>query len=133
MAIRKDLTVVKMCIESKWYEIRCEKPKVEVKQSVNERKACNSYYPYEVNPSEENVTVELPGVDQSQRNLFRTIMANQRNGKMKNIPNVVIYKYDNNGAVVLDYHLNGFYIESISQEGNEPFDVKGGATTPVQL
>lgn len=133
MTIRSDLNIVKLYVQKKWLEIRCEKPKIEAKQSINKRIACNSRYPYEVNPGDEEVTVEIPGVDQSQRWIFANIMARQRSGKMLHRPVIVIYKYDKNGKLVKDYHLQGFYIESLSQEGNEPFDVKGGAIDPVKM
>lgn len=133
MPIRSDLCKVMLYVQKTTKEITCGKPKVEVKQSINKRTACNSRNPYEINPGEQEVSIEIPDVSQAQRSIFSAIMKRQTTGKMLHAPSLAIYKYDSKGKIVLDYHLKGVWIESISQEGNEPFDVKGGAYTPEKL
>lgn len=128
---RTDLSVVMMYIEETWYEIRCEAPKIERKQDISTRVACNSHYPYEVNYGAVEYSVELPAVDHSQRWIFTRMMDRQDSGKMKHQPVLCVYTYDCNGKLWLDYHLQGVYWESMSDESSEPFDMKGGAIDPV--
>ena len=132
MTIRSDLEIVKIYVQKKWYEVLCEQPKVEVKHSINKRIACNNHNPYEINPGEEEVSVEIPGVAQHQKWIFANIMMRQKTGKMLHRPVIIMYSYNAQGKLNKDYHLQGFYVESISQEGNEPVDVKGGAIDPVK-
>ena len=133
MGIRSDLGVIKMYIEGKWVEIDCGKPKVEIKQDTNLRTACNSQEPYEMNPGAIEYSIEIPEINHNQAWIFKNIMTRQKNGKMKNKPSLVIYSYNEQGKLHKDYHFQGVYFESMSQEGNEPFDMKGGALTSVPV
>ena len=131
MVSRNDLAVVKIRVQKKWYEVVCQKPKIERKQGTNQRYACNSRIPYETNPGDEEWSIELPEVAQSQRARFELIMDRQSSGKRLHDPELVVYKYTTAGKLVKDYHLKGVFIESISQEANDAFDVKGSATDKV--
>ena len=132
-SIRTDLNVVRVYVEKKWIEIYCGKPKVTRKQDSNKRIACNSHRPYEINPQEEEVSVEFPEVAQHQLYIFENMMDRQNTGKMQHAPVVVVYSYDTHGKLVKDYHLKGLFIEEISQEGNDAGDVKGVAIDPVEM
>ena len=131
--IRTDFSIVRVYVQNTWIEIRCGKPKITRKQDNNKRVACNSHMPYEINPGEEEVSVELPEVDQSQLWVFQNIMNRQNTGKMKHNPSLWVYKYNSKGEVKKDYHLRGLFIEEISQEGNEAGDVKGVAIDPAYM
>ena len=131
MVIRNDLAMVKMRLQDKWYEIVCGKPKIERKQGTNQRYACNSRIPYETNPGDEEWSIEIPEIAQSQRKRFELIMDRQSSGKMKHPPELTVYKYTIEGKLVKDYHLKGVFIESISQEANDAFDAKGSAMDKV--
>ena len=132
-SIRTDLGIVKIYYQNKWYEILCGKPKITRKQDNNKRIACNSHTPYEINPGEEEIAVEIPEVAQHHLWIFEKIMDRQNSGKMAHTPVLVVYKYDNKGKIVKDYHLRGLFVEEISQEGNEPADIKGVAIDPVYM
>ena len=132
-SIRTDLNVVKVYVEKKWIEILCGKPKVNRKQDNNKRVACNNHRPYEINPQEEEVTIEFPDVAQHQLGVFENMMDRQNTGKMEHAPAVAIWKYDTHGKLVRDYLLRGLFIEEIEQEGNDAASVKGIAINPIEM
>ena len=131
--IRTDLSIVRVYVQNTWYDITCGKPKITRKQDNNKRIACNSHRPYEINPAEEEISVEIPEVAQHQLWIFEHIMDRQNTGKMAHTPVLVVYKYNAYGEIIKDYHLRGLFIEEISQDGNEAADIKGSAIDPLYM
>lgn len=107
-----------------WTEITCGKPKVEIKQEINTRTAANKFDPYEINPGSIEYTLEIPSISQAHLSTFKKLIKEQTKGASIS---VAIFKYNKKGTLVRDYLLTGVYFESLSQEGNEEFDAKGGA------
>lgn len=126
---RSDLSIVKLWDSSNksWREITCGKPKVERKQDINKRVACNSKKPYELNPGEVEYTLELPEVRIEHYGFFDWVMNRQESFAPLQI-SIAIFRYDKNGKTVRDHYLRGVTFESMSQEGNDAFDLKGSAT-----
>lgn len=110
--------------EYDWVELTCGKPKVEIKQDINTRTAANKFEPYEINPGGKEYTVEIPSISQAHLSVFKKIFKAQETGESIS---VAVFKYNKKGNRVRDYLLTGVYFESLSQEGNEEFDAKGGA------
>jgi hypothetical protein len=125
---RSDLSIVKVwdSTNKKWREITCEKPKIERKHDMNIRTACNSKDPYEVNPGTQGWTVELPGVAVKHEEYFTWVMNRQTSRVPLDIA-IAEFRYDTAGKVVRQYLLQNVYFETMTQEGNEAFDLKGGA------
>ena len=128
--IRSDLSIVKIWNSDakKWAEIECGKPKVGRKQNTNERRACNSNKPYEININEASYSIELPEINIKHYNYFNWVMDRQESRAPLSI-SIVIFRYDAKGAVVRDHYLKGVIFESMDQEGNDAFDMKGSAVS----
>lgn len=125
---RSDLSIVKIwnSDSKKWAEIDCGKPKIGRKQTINKRTACNSTKPYELNPGEAEYSVELPEVSIAHYNYFNWVMDRQESKAPLSI-SIAVFRYDNNGKVVRDHYYKGVTFESMDQEGNDAFDMKGSA------
>ena len=125
---RKDLSVVKIWTQKRWEEIRCGKPKIERKQTINLRTACNDHLPYESNPGAVEYSIELPDVDHNYLGFFKGIMKRQEKTNLRtSTVSLAVFSYNNKGKLVRDWYLGEVYFESMTEEGNEPFDMKGGA------
>lgn len=125
---RSDLSIVKVWdnVNKKWGEITCEKPKIERKHDINKRTACNSKDPYETNPGSQEWTVELPEVSVEHEGYFTWVMDRQTSRAPLNIA-IAEFRYNKVGQLVRQYLLQNVYFESMTQEGNDAFDLKGGA------
>jgi len=125
---RSDLSIVKIWDNSgkTWKEIDCGKPKIGRKQTINKRTACNSTKPYELNPGEAEYSVELPEVSIAHYGYFDWVMNRQESKAPLNI-SIAVFRYDYNGKIVRDHYCKGVTFESMDQEGNDSFDMKGSA------
>lgn len=121
-AIVNDLTIIKIHWEGKTYQIKAEKVKDNDKQTIDTTYASDSHDPQQIHFGKCEYSIDLSGV-QSHRWLFAWIRERQRTGYFKMQPHLAIYKYDN-GSVKLDRYYRGVFVEEISEENKDPFDVK---------
>lgn len=130
---RTDLSVIKLYYEKTFYNIDAEEFSMERKQEKNERIACNSHIPYEVNYGQEEYSFELKGIRESQRWIFEHILDRQSKGTLTHMPVIAIYKYKKDGKLQLDYHWKSCSFDDIKQDKNEPFDVSGNSYEPIKV
>lgn len=120
--IVSDLCLIKMFWEGNTYVIKAEKPKYTDKQSIETTYACDSHDPQQVHFGKCEYSVDLSGV-QSHRWLFTWLRERQRKGLFKNQPHLAIYRYEQ-GKAKLDSYFKGVFVEELSKETQDPFDVK---------
>ena len=128
-SIVSDLCVIKMFWEGNTYTLKAEKVKWSDKQTIETTYASDSHDPQQVHFGKCEYSIDLTGC-QSHRILFSWIRERQRRGYFKGQPHLSIYRYDN-GKLVQDSYFKGVYIEEISKENQDPFDVKLVAMTRV--
>ena len=121
-SVVSDLTIVKIFWEGKTYPIKVEKVKDSDKQTIDTTYASDSNDPQQVHFGKCEYSIDLSGC-QSHKTLFTWIRERQRSGYFKGQPHLAIYKYDN-GKVVVDRYYKGVFVEEISKENQDPFDVK---------
>jgi hypothetical protein len=121
-SIVSDLCVIKMFWEGRTYTLKAEKVKWSDKQTIDTTYASDSHDPAQVHFGQCEYSIDLTGC-QSHRTLFSWIRERQRRGYFTGQPNLSIYRYDN-GKLVQDSYFKGVYIEEISKENQDPFDVK---------
>lgn len=113
--------------------IRTEKYKVTIKQETETYTACDRVNAYAVAFGEETYEMDLTGVDPAQKQFFLDLK-NQQNrikGDLEGLPKIHTYTYDSLGEIIPEYIFTGVYIEEISNENNQPFDVKVVALSRV--
>lgn len=120
--IVNDLSVIKIFWEGNTYTIKAEKAKYTDKQSIETTYASDSHDPQQIHFGKCEYSIDLSGC-QNYRTLFTWIRERQRSGYFKGQPHLAIYRYDN-GKVVQDSYFKGVFVEEISKENQDPFDVK---------
>lgn len=121
-AIVNDLCVIKVFWEGNTWTIKAEKAKWTDKQSIETTYASDSHDPAQVHFGKCEYSIDLSGV-QSSKNLFTWIRERQRRGYFVTQPHLAIYRYDN-GKIAQDSYFKGVFVEEISKENQDPFDVK---------
>lgn len=120
--IVNDLSVIKIFWENKTYTIKAEKAKYTDKQSIETTYASDSHDPQQIHFGKCEYSIDLSGC-QNNRTLFTWIRERQRSGYFQGQPHLAIYRYDN-GTVVQDSYFKGVFVEEISKENQDPYDVK---------
>jgi len=122
VAIKSDLTIIKVYWEGKTYQIKAENVKDTDKQDIEMTYASDSHDANWATFGKCEYSLELSGC-QSHRWLFNWIRERQIKGYFKTYPRISTYRYDNS-VVKLDKAYRFCFVEEISGEGQEPFDVK---------
>lgn len=123
--IRTDLTIIKI----KWYKstyiIKAEGIKDSDKQDIEKTYATDSHEPNYVTFGKTEFSIDLNGV-QSHRWLFEKIRETQTTGKFAGYyPSLSTFKYDDKtGKPKTDKYYAQVFVEEISGENQDPFDVK---------
>jgi len=128
-AIVNDLCIIKIFWEGNTYQVKAEKVKDTDKQSIETTYATDSHDPAQIHFGKCEYSIDLSGC-QSHRWLFTWIRERQRIGKFVKQPELAVYRYDN-GSVAVDRYYRGVFVEEISEENKDPFDVKLVAMTRV--
>ena len=121
-AIVNDLSIVKILWEGNTYQVKVEKVKDTDKQKIETTYASDSHDPQQVHFGQCEYSIDLSGC-QSHRWLFTWLRERQRKGYFKSQPRIAIYRYDNS-KVVIDRYYSGVFVEEISEENKDPYDVK---------
>lgn len=129
VTVKSDLEIIKVFWEGQTYQIKAEKIKYTDKQDIESTHACDSHDPNTITFGKCTYSIDLSGV-QSHRWLFIWMRERQRTGNFKNYPQISTYKYEA-GKVVNDCRFTGCFVEEMSGENNEPFDVKMVAMSRV--
>ena len=122
MAIKNDLEVIKIAWEGNTYQIKAEKVKYTDKQDIETLYASDSHDANHVIFGKCEYSIDLSGV-QSHRWLFNWIRERQKLGYFKSPPRVTTYYYAN-GKPKVHNLFQYVFVEEISGENQEPFDVK---------
>lgn len=104
-----------------------EKCKVTEKHDSEDLVASQQKEPYAKVVGKVTYEVQLTGVDPYEKPFFNRLLVNQDSQSLKNmqgLPNFQNYYFDSNHKMKLDYNLQGFFIEEVSKENADPFDVK---------
>ncbi len=124
VTIKTDLTLIKLAWRSKTYIIKAEKVKDTVKHDMEKTYACDSHDPNYLTFGKCEYSIDLSGV-QSHRTLFEQIQEAQVDGSFNgNYPRIAVYKYDKTGKASTDKYYIYCFVEEISGENQDPYDVK---------
>lgn len=110
------------------WNIRAESVKITLKQDNETYTASQRKEPYAISFGGTEYSIDLSGVDPFQRYLFDHILeAFQNPNQIAQMPRIKTFVYNKDGKLEKDYEFRQVYIEEISKENAEPFDVKMGA------
>lgn len=124
VTVKTDLTIIKIKWGEKVYVIKAEGVKDSDKQDIEKTYATDSHDPNYVTFGKCEFSIDLNGV-QNFRWLFERIREVQTSGSFaKKYPALSTYKYNNQGKVVMDKYYADVFVEEISGENQDPFDVK---------
>ena len=124
VTIRSDLTLIKLAWKGSTFIIKAEKVKDTTKQDIEKTYACDSHDPNYITFGKCEYSVDLSGV-QSHRWVFERILETQEDGSFNgNYPRIAIYKYDAKGKASTDKYYIYCFVEEISGENQDPYDVK---------
>lgn len=121
--VGNDLEIIKIYWEGKTYQIKAEKVKDSDKQDIEKVYASDSHDANKILFGKCEYSIDLSGV-QSHRWLFNWIRERQRNGYFKGYPSLSTYYYNTDGKAVVHNVYVGVFVEEISGENQDPFDVK---------
>ena len=128
--IRTDLTLIRMKWNKTTYTIKAEGVKYSDKQDIEKTYATDSHEPNYVTFGKAEYSIDLNGV-QNYRWLFERIRERQTDGAFAGYyPAFMTYKYDDKtGKPKMDTYFAQVFVEEISGENQDPFDVK---LVPIQ-
>lgn len=128
--VKTDLTLVQI----KWgkdskkkdkvYTIKCESVKDTDKQDIEKVYACDSHEANYITFGKTEYSIDLSGV-QSHRWLFQRMRERQTQGAFNyTYPTLVTFKYNEKGQPKIDNYYMHVFVEEMSGENQDPFDVK---------
>ena len=122
--VRTYLTIIQIKWAGKKYNVKCESIKDTDKQDIEKVYASDSHQANYVTFGKTEYSIDLSGV-QSYRWLFERMREVQNSGGFAyQFPQLVIFKYNDTGKVVVDKYYSEVFCEEISGENQDPFDVK---------
>lgn len=110
------------------YNIRAESIKIDLKQDSETYSATNNVEPYAIAFGASSAEIQLSGVDPLHIDYFKDLYNKQKvTTNLSDLPKLSTFGYDSTGQIYQTGHYRQIYIEEMSFENNEPFDVKMSA------